>query len=101
VSKYDWARRIITDLNPEKVSLIDVGQYIAIKYVNMLAGTNEDAKIIKFLQGDNYGKNGKYTPGKRYVENKNYVKNRDKLGTKIEVIKKSIAKAERLADDTY
>ena len=69
-------------LNNETVTLTDIGQYIAIKYVNMLAETDKE-KIAKNQNG--------YVAGLQYLNNKNYVKNKD-LQRKMTQIHKSIKK---------
>jgi len=49
------------DIMNEKVTLTDIGQYIAIKYANMLAGKHEKLKFAKT------GKNG-YIPGEKILK---------------------------------
>jgi hypothetical protein len=56
------------DIMNEKVTLTEIGQYIAIKYVNMIA-ENEDAQIVR--------KNASgYVPGKLYLNKINSNKNK-------------------------
>ena len=51
------------------VTLTDIGHYIAIKYVNMIAAS-DDAKIVIL-------NNNKYVPGRLYINNPNYNKNKE------------------------
>ena len=74
------------DIMNETVTLTEIGEYIAIKYVNMIA-ENEDAQIVK--------KNASgYVPGKLYLNNKNYNKNKELQQEWSEVVK-SIKKFNR------